>query len=103
MTNASGIQNLLKNIGGAIGTSLVATMLTRYAQIHQFMLVRNLTELNPNYIERVQATAGALSQYVHSSVADRILRYTDSQFIGSVAGCRRCLYRIDNPAVPLLQ
>ena len=61
MTNASGIQNLLKNIGGAIGTSLVATMLTRYAQVHQYMLVRNLTDLNPNYIERVQATAGALS------------------------------------------
>ena len=76
MTNASGIQNLLKNIGGAIGTSLVATMLTRYAQVHQFMLVRNLTELNPNYIERVQATAGALSQYVHSSVAGYMAQYS---------------------------
>jgi DHA2 family multidrug resistance protein len=76
MTNASGIQNLLKNIGGAIGTSLVATMLTRYAQVHQYMLVRNLTDLNPNYIERVQATAGALSQYVHSSVATHMAQYS---------------------------
>lgn len=41
MTNASGLQNLLKNIGSAVGTSLVATMLTRFAQMHQYMMVGN--------------------------------------------------------------
>ena len=51
MTNATGIQNLLKNIGSAIGTSLVATMLTRFAQIHQYMLVGKMHELNPAFIE----------------------------------------------------
>ena len=76
MTNASGIQNLLKNIGGAIGTSLVATMLTRFAQVHQFMMVGNLNELNPAYIERLKATAGALSQYTHSSVATYMAQYS---------------------------
>ena len=54
MTNASGLQNLLKNIGGAIGTSIVATLISRGAQKHQFMLIQHLSETSLNYIERVQ-------------------------------------------------
>ena len=54
MTNASGLQNLLKNIGGAIGTSIVATLISRGAQKHQFMLIQHLSETSSNYIERVQ-------------------------------------------------
>lgn len=69
MTNASGIQNLLKTIGGAIGTSLVATMLSRFAQMHQYMMVGNLSELNPQFLTRLQNTAGALSQYFNPDVA----------------------------------
>jgi DHA2 family multidrug resistance protein len=76
MTNASGIQNLLKNIGGAIGTSLVATMLTRFAQIHQYMMVGHLNDFNPAYLERIQATAGALSQYTTHSVAAYMAQYS---------------------------
>lgn len=59
MTNASGLQNLLKTIGGAIGTSLVATFISRFSQVHQFGLVKNLNDLNPAYIERLQNYAGA--------------------------------------------
>ena len=76
MTNATGIQNLLKNIGSAIGTSLVATMLTRFAQIHQYMLVGKMSELNPVFIERVQSTAGALMQYTEMSVAQYMAQYS---------------------------
>ncbi len=76
MTNASGIQNLLKNIGGAIGTSLVATMLTRFAQVHQYMMVGKLNDLNPAYIERLQATSGAIMQYIHPSVATYMAQYS---------------------------
>lgn len=76
MTNATGIQNLLKNIGSAIGTSLVATMLTRFAQIHQYMLVGKMSELNPVFIERIQTTAGALSAYTEHSVAQYMAQYS---------------------------
>lgn len=76
MTNASGIQNLLKNIGSAIGTSLVATMLTRFAQVHQIMLVGNLNDLNQNFIERMQNTTAALAQYTHVSVANYMAQYS---------------------------
>lgn len=60
MTNASGLQNLLKTIGGAVGTSLVATMISRFSQVHQYGLVKHLNDLNPNYIERLNNYAGAL-------------------------------------------
>ncbi len=76
MTNATGLQNLLKNIGSAVGTSLVATMLTRFGQMHQFMMVGKLSELNPAYIERVQSTTAALTQYTHVSVAQHMAEYS---------------------------
>ena len=59
MTNASGLQNLLKNIGGAFGTSIVATLLSRGAQKHQFMLIEHLTNTAQVYSERVHAMASA--------------------------------------------
>ncbi len=62
MTNASGLQNLLQAIGGAIGTSLVATLISRFSQIHQNGLVKSVTELNPQYLDRLQMYAGALMQ-----------------------------------------
>ena len=75
MTNASGLQNLFKNIGGAIGTSLVATMLTRFSQMHQYMMVGNLSELNPNYVTRIQTTTGALLQYTSPDMARHMADY----------------------------
>ncbi len=66
MTNASGLQNLLKNIGGAIGTSLSTTMISRSAQKHQIMMVGNLDELNGIFVDRV----GALSQFFAKYTSD---------------------------------
>ena len=76
MTNASGLQNLFKNIGGAIGTSLVATFLTRFAQVHQYMMVGNLSELNPIYAQKIQMMTGALSQYTSVDMAKYLAMYT---------------------------
>ena len=75
MTNATGLQNLLKNIGSAIGTSVVGTMLTRFAQIHQYMLVGNLNQLNENFIIRLKSTAGALMQYNAHDIATHMAEY----------------------------
>ena len=58
MTNASGLQNLLKTIGGAIGTSLVATMISRFSQIHQNGLVKFTNDLNPQFADRLSTYAG---------------------------------------------
>ncbi len=69
MTNATGIQALLKNIGGAIGMSIVATMLTRFAQVHQNSMVGYLNPLNPVFKAKVGAMTAAFSQYSHISLA----------------------------------
>jgi MFS transporter, DHA2 family, multidrug resistance protein len=41
--NASGLYNLLRNIGGSIGISLVNTIVTRHEQLHRNELVASLT------------------------------------------------------------
>ena len=76
MTNASGVQNLLKTIGGAIGTSFVATFLSRFAQAHQFMMVGKMHLLNPVFAERVQALTGSLSQYTSADMANYMAQYS---------------------------
>jgi len=47
--NASGLQNLIRNIGGSIGLSFVSTLLQRYSQTHQSMMVGQMSPLNPQY------------------------------------------------------
>lgn len=69
MTNASGLQNLLKNIGGAFGTSIVATLLSRGAQKHQYMLIQHLTDTYQPFVERVQTMTGAFSSMVDNMTA----------------------------------
>ena len=57
LTNASGVQNMLKNIGGAIGTSLVTTLISRFSQKHQMMMVGYLRDTNQAFVDRVSAYA----------------------------------------------
>lgn len=75
MTNATGIQALLKNIGGAIGMSIVATMISRFGQAHQFSMVGYLNPLNPAFQAKVAATTAALSKYSHVSLAHTKANY----------------------------
>jgi DHA2 family multidrug resistance protein len=53
MTNASALQNLVKNVGCAIGTSSVGVLVSRYSQIYQSYLVDRLTMLNSTFAQRV--------------------------------------------------
>jgi DHA2 family multidrug resistance protein len=47
MGNATGIYNLMRNIGGSIGIASVTTMLVRGAQAHQNYLAANAGAGNP--------------------------------------------------------
>jgi MFS transporter, DHA2 family, multidrug resistance protein len=51
--NATGIFNLMRNIGGSFGISAVTTMLSRYAQTHQNMMVGHLTPYDPAFTQRL--------------------------------------------------
>ena len=65
MTNAAGLQNLMKNIGGAIGTSISTTLISRGAQKHQIMMVGHLNDMNSVFVERIQSAVQGFIQ--HSS------------------------------------
>lgn len=60
-TNASGFQNLVKNVGAAVGTSIATTMITRFSQVHQNMMIKSLTETNDVYMERLNALASTFA------------------------------------------
>jgi len=49
MGNATGIFNLMRNIGGSFGIAAVTTMLARRAQFHQARLVENITPYNHGF------------------------------------------------------
>lgn len=59
MTNASALQNLVKNVGCAVGTSSVGVLVSRYSQVHQTYLVDRLTEVNPNFLNRINDMTNA--------------------------------------------
>lgn len=75
MINATGIQALLKNIGGAIGMSVVGTMIARLGQAHQFSMVGYLNPLNPAFQAKVAGMTSALSRYSHVSLAQTKANY----------------------------
>lgn len=62
LSNATGLQNFIKTVGGAVGTSLVATFISRFSQTHQNMMVHNLTETNSIYAERLAAYTSQFAQ-----------------------------------------
>jgi DHA2 family multidrug resistance protein len=47
MGNASGLYNLLRNIGGSIGISMVDTLIARHTQLHRAELAGQLSRGNP--------------------------------------------------------
>jgi DHA2 family multidrug resistance protein len=61
--NASGLYNLMRNIGGSIGISVVETVLARHQQLHQTELVRHLTPTSPNYQQNLSYFTKLFSQF----------------------------------------
>ena len=59
-SSATGLLNLMRNMGGSVGISAVTTLQTRFAQAHQDMLAANMTPLNPSYALRLQHVETAL-------------------------------------------
>ena len=75
--NASGIFNLLRNLGGSFGVAFSTTILARRSQLHQTFLAENVTPYNPSYqhyYDRIQQFLQAHQQPVagHSAVLDEI-------------------------------
>ncbi len=66
---ATGIYNLMRNTGGSLGISAVATLLARRAQVHQAVLVRHLTPYDPAYRKWLDTMQRGLAARVGSIAA----------------------------------
>lgn len=61
MGNATGIYNLMRNIGAGVGISLMTTFLARRSQTHQAVLATHLTPYDPRYQEWLRNAQSALA------------------------------------------
>jgi len=60
MANATGIYNLIRNLGGSFGVAFVTTVLSRRAQFHQNHLIENLTPFDSAYQLYTEKASGLL-------------------------------------------
>ncbi|MDR3555304.1 MAG: DHA2 family efflux MFS transporter permease subunit [Syntrophobacteraceae bacterium] len=58
MGNASGVFNLLRNLGGSFGVAVTSTILSQRAQVHQTFLSESITPYNPAFRNAYQHAAG---------------------------------------------
>ena len=61
MGNATGIFNLMRNLGGGIGIATVSTLIARGSQTHQAILSAHMTNTNPVFLSNHAAIQGALT------------------------------------------
>jgi DHA2 family multidrug resistance protein len=59
-SSATGLLNLMRNMGGSVGISVVTTLQTRFAQAHQNVLAGRMTPLDPSYTSRLQQLEASL-------------------------------------------
>jgi MFS transporter, DHA2 family, multidrug resistance protein len=63
--NASGIFNLMRNVGGSIGIAMITTLVPRSAQANQMLLSSHTSRFNPVWQSKLAAIQAGLAQ--HSS------------------------------------
>jgi DHA2 family multidrug resistance protein len=64
MGNATGLANMLRNIGGSIGISMATTALIRRAALHQTEIGANLTPSTMVFQQKSQLIAGYLGHHI---------------------------------------
>ena len=60
MGNATGMFNLMRNLGGSFGIAFVTTYIARDAQVHQAAMSRHFTALDPTFQQQLGAITAAL-------------------------------------------
>lgn len=65
MTNAASIQNLVKNVGCAVGTSSVGFLVSSYSQVYQSYLVDKMNLLYAPFANQVSSMSAQFTQMGH--------------------------------------
>ncbi|HET6421810.1 MAG TPA: DHA2 family efflux MFS transporter permease subunit [Geobacteraceae bacterium] len=85
MGNATGIYNLLRNIGGSVGIAISATLLARSAQFYRTNIVGHVSQFNPLLQSRLEGLKlGAMARGLDAVTAQKaslgiILRTVEQQ------------------------
>ena len=59
--NASGVFNLMRNVGGSIGISIATTLLTRRAAVHQNEIINSVPQSGQQFQNSIHSTTQALT------------------------------------------
>ncbi|MDQ6861649.1 MAG: EmrB/QacA family drug resistance transporter, partial [Verrucomicrobiota bacterium] len=60
--NASGIFNLMRNVGGSVGIAMITTLVARNAQMNQAILSSHMSPFNPALQKRMAEIQAGLAQ-----------------------------------------
>lgn len=66
---ATGMYNLMRNIGGAAGIALMTTLLARGGQVHQTIMVAHMTPYSETYQHQIQMIQSGLSSSIGQDAA----------------------------------
>jgi len=80
--NASGIFNLVRNIGGSIGISIAQTLLVRRSDLHQNEIGGYVSQTQYWFEQRLSALTGYLTQHTAAPNAQRAAEQTMYQQLG---------------------
>ncbi len=67
--NASGLYNLMRNVGGSIGIAVVNTLLVRHEQVHRSYLVHSINGVSHAFQDQYQALTAFLAQHTNVETA----------------------------------
>lgn len=71
IASAAGLFNLMRNTGGGIGIALITTLLSRFSQANQALMVQHLSPFNPIYQQQLAQSEGALRVVTDAVTAGR--------------------------------
>jgi DHA2 family multidrug resistance protein len=69
MGNATGIFNLMRNVGGSVGIAAITTFVARSAQSSQAVLAAHMSKFNPVFQHRLAQTQAELAHHSGSWLA----------------------------------
>ena len=73
MGGATGLYNLMRNIGGSLGIAATTTLLARAGQRHQALLVGHLSPDNPLYGDRLGTLTAALTPQLGAGAGEQAM------------------------------
>ena len=115
--NATGIYNLVRNVGGSIGISMMTTLLARHAQAHQAILAQHVSPYDAEAAQRLreletwlaprvgpQAAPGAAQAMLYATVVRQamLLAFVDNFRLMAVVTlcCVPIVWLLRRPAQP---